>query len=194
MDATTTGLAQAAGLEVKTITIRADETPVEIEIRKIRVKQFVDVFKKIDELVDAGVVKLTDETGAFIFSAKGIFTQFSEAKLILRGGDPALDIVSIISRIPRAEIDELDLLDLAKVVGAAWEVNQRFFVRNQTEIKLALGPIWTIAETVIAALQPKAAAAPETTAEPIAISTPAESFPASLISSSLEATEPSIKS
>ena len=188
MDATTKGLETAAGLISKTITLREDETPYEITITKIRAKQFVAIFKKIDELVDAGVVKLTDETGAFIFSAKGIFTHFSESKLILRGGEPVLDILSIVSGIPRAEIDELDLVDLAKIVGAVWETSERFFVRNQTVIKEALGPLWTMAETLVNALQAAGKPAAEKT------SNPSESSPDSSISSLAAATEPSSKS
>jgi hypothetical protein len=102
--------------------------------------------------------------------------------LILRGGEPVLDIISIISKVPREEIDELDLLDQAKLIGAAWEVNKRFFVRNQTELKEALGEIWTMIETVIAKLSPEKK------------STPEESSPDSSTSSLPEATEPSSKS
>ncbi len=176
------GLAKAAGRETKTITLRTDDGEAdayEVTIKKLRTRQFVEVFKKIDELAAAGVVKLTDDNGAFIFSAKGIFTQFSEAKLILRGGDPALDIVSIVSGLPRDEVDTLDLLDLAKLVGAAWEVNKAFFGRNQTELKEALGEIWTTIETIVERLKP---------------STPAASTPPSSTDLLPAATEPSSKS
>jgi hypothetical protein len=179
MDPTATGLANATGFISKKITLREDEEPCELVITKIRAKQFVAIFKKIDELVDAGVVKLTDETGAFIFSAKGIFTQFSETKLILRGGEPVLDILSIVSGLPREIIDELDLVDLAKIIGAVWETSERFFVQNQTVIKEALGPLWAMAETLITALQ-----------QATTTSSPSESTPDSSISSSVAATEP----
>ena len=186
MDPAVETLAKFAGQESETITINIfdEETGVdtakEITIRKIRIKQFNAVFKKIDELVEKGTVKLTDETGAFIFSAKGIFTQFSEAKLFLQGGDPVLDIVAIVSGLTRAEVDNLDPVEFAKVLGTSWRVNERFFVRNQSELKEALGPIWTIAEGVINGLK-KA-------------SQPIESIPDSSTNSSPTDTEPSSKS
>lgn len=180
------GLALALGQFSKTVEIESLEsatgktdtvTRIPVTLRKLRAKQFVNIFKCIDDLVTAGVVRLADDEGNLIMGAKGILTEFRDEKMLLRGGDPVLEMLAIVTGLTRAHIDELDLLDLGKLLGAAWEVNERFFVQHQAELKTALGPIWKLIEGLTTKKKEKEK----------------ESSPDSSTSSSPEATEPSSK-
>lgn len=180
-DQTTSGLANALGQTSKTVTIHPnpdnESETQEVRVGKLRAKQFVAIFKCIDDLVQTGVVRLTDSAGDLILGAKGILTEFRDEKMILRGGDPVLEMLAIATSLPKQTVDNLDLLDLGKLLGAAWEVNERFFVQNQTELREALGPIWDLVEG-ITKLKSK----------------PKESSPSSSTSSSPTDTEASPKS
>ena len=149
-DEITEGLATALGQTEKTVTIHPDpeneDTTQDVTIRKLRAKQFVKIFACIDTLVQNGVVRLTDETGNLILGNKGVLSEFRDEKMILRGGDPVLEMLAIATNLERSIIDNLDLLDLGRLLGAGWEINERFFVQNQTELKAALGPIWNLVE------------------------------------------------
>jgi hypothetical protein len=174
------GLATALGQFSKIVEIEdpsGRNRTRDVVINKLRAKQFVAVFQAVDELVEAGVVRLADANGALIVSDKGFLEQFKYEKLILRGGEPVLKILSIVSGLTKDEVDNLDLLDLIKLLSAAWEVNQRFFDQNQAEIKAALGPVWTLIETLAGSMK----------------RTPSESSPDSSMSSSATATEASPK-
>jgi len=184
-DPITEGLETALGQTEKTVTIHPDpeneETTRDVTIRKLRANQFVKIFACIDTLVQKGVVRLTDETGALILGAKGVLSEFRDERMILLGGDPVLEMLAIATKLERSIIDNLDLLDLGRLLGAAWEINERFFVQNQTELKAALGPIWSL----VAGLTKKKEAKEETT--------PVEPSPDSSINSSETATEASPK-
>lgn len=149
-DEITEGLETALGQKQKTVTIHPDpendDKTEDVTVRKLRAKQFVKIFACIDDLVQKGVVRLTDETGNLILGAKGVLSEFRDEKMILRGGDPVLEMLAIATGVDKATIDNLDLLDLGRLLGAAWEINERFFVQNQTELKAALGPIWSLVE------------------------------------------------
>ncbi len=149
-DEITEGLETALGQTVKVISIHPDpedENKTDtVIVRKLRAKQFVRIFACINDLVQAGVVRLTDDTGNLIMGAKGILSEFREEKMILLGGDPVLEMLAVATNVERATVDNLDLLDLGRLLGAAWEINERFFVQHQTELKAALGPIWTLVE------------------------------------------------
>jgi hypothetical protein len=149
-DEITEGLETALGQKETTVIIHPDpeneDTTQPVMIRKLRAKQFVRIFACIDDLVQKGVVRLTDETGNLILGAKGILSEFRDEKMILRGGDPVLEMLAIATSVEKATIDNLDLLDLGRLLGAAWEINERFFVQHQTELKEALGPIWKLVE------------------------------------------------
>jgi hypothetical protein len=179
-DEITEGLETALGQKEKTVTIHPDpddETKTQdVRVRKLRAKQFVKIFACIDTLVQNGVVRLTDDSGSLIMGAKGVLSEFRDEKMILRGGEPVLEMLAIATGLTKETVDNLDLLDLGKLVGGAWEINERFFVQNQTELKAALGPIWSLVE----GLTKKKA-------------TPAEPSPDSSISSSATATEASPK-
>lgn len=186
------GLATALGQFEKTIVIeslaaiqgKSDEPArTTVTVRKLRAKHFVGIFKCIDDLVTAGVVRLTDEAGNLIMGAKGILSEFRDEKMLLRGGDPVLEMLSIATGVPRAHVDELDLVDLGKLLGAAWEVNERFFAQNQTELKTALGPIWKLVEGLVSSKKKDE----KTTTNP------SDSSPESSIGSSAAATEASPK-
>jgi hypothetical protein len=179
-DPAAAGLASALGQTSKTVTIHPDpdneEKTQEVTIKKLRANQFVKIFACINELVQNGVVQLTDDAGNLIFGAKGILTQFREVRMILLGGDPALKMLAIATHLDKKVIDQLDALDLAKLLGGTWEINGRFFSQNQTELKAALGPLWSLVEKLT---QKK--------------SNPSESTPDSSTSSSPEDTEASTK-
>jgi hypothetical protein len=149
-DEITEGLETALGQKEKIVTIHPDpddETKTQdVTVRKLRAKQFIKIFACIDTLVQNGVVRLTDETGNLILGAKGVLSEFREEKMILRGGDPVLEMLAIATSVEKATIDNLDLLDLGRLLGAAWEINERFFAQHQTELKEALGPIWKLVE------------------------------------------------
>lgn len=180
-DEITEGLETALGQTEKAVTIHPDpddETKTQdVTVRKLRAKQFVKIFACIDTLVQNGVVRLTDETGALILGAKGVISEFRDEKMILRGGDPVLEMLAIATGVDKNVVDNLDLLDLGRLLGAAWEINERFFVQHQTELKEALGPIWTLVEGLTKKKE----------------SNPAESSPDSSTSSSVAATEASPK-
>ena len=181
-DEITAGLATALGQTEKIVTIHPDPENEEltqvVRIRKLRAKQFVKIFACIDTLVQNGVVRLTDEMGNLILGAKGVLTEFRDEKMILRGGDPVLEMLAIATGVEKAVIDNLDLLDLGRLLGGAWEINERFFAQHQTELKTALGPIWDLVEKLT---------------EKKKKSSPAESTPDSSISSSATDTEASPK-
>lgn len=180
-DETTVGLENALGQTEKTVTIHPDpndeKKTQDVTIKKLRAKQFVKIFKWINVLVQQGVVQLTDDAGNLIMGAKGILTQFRDSQMILLGGEPVLEMLAVATQLPKEVIDELDILDLGKLLGGSWEINERFFVQNQTELKEALGPIWALVEGLKERTK----------------SNPAESSPDSSTSSSAEATEPSEK-
>lgn len=178
------GLKNALGQFTDTVTI-ADaksaaagnrKTTIDVTIRRLKGRQFAGIFECIDKLVQRGVVRLRDDSGSFILSAKGFLTEFRDTSMILRGGQPVLEMIAIATDLPQHHVDNLDLLDLAKLLGKEWEVQERFFAENQTEFKLAMGPLWALIEKVT---QKK--------------SSPAESSPDSSTSSSAEDTEPSEK-
>ena len=179
-DETMEGLETALGQKEKIVVIRPDpeneETQETVIIRKLRAKQFVRIFACIDDLVQKGVVRLTDEAGNLIMGAKGVLSEFRDEKMLLRGGDPVLEMLAIATGLKRETVDNLDLLDLGKLLGGAWEINERFFVQHQTELKVALGPIWKLVEGLTRKKQ-----------------TPAASSPDSSTDSSAPATEPSTR-
>jgi len=174
------GLATALSQTEKIVIIHSDPdnetlgTPV--SIKKLRAKQFVKIFACIDDLVQKGVVRVTDETGNFVLGARGVLSEFRDEKMLLRGGEPVLEMLAIASGLKKETIDNLDLLDLGKLLGAAWEINERFFVQHQTELKQALGPVWKLVEGLTKKKQ-----------------SPVASSPDSSIDSSAPATEPSSK-
>lgn len=151
-DECTTALASALGQTSRVVTIHPnpdnEEESLDVTIRKLRAKQFVRIFTCIDTLVQNGVVRLTDEAGNMILGAKGVLSEFRDEKMILRGGDPVLEMLAIATGLEKTVVDNLDLLDLGRLLGAAWEINERFFAQHQTELKAALGPIWTLVESV----------------------------------------------
>ena len=183
-DPITEGLETALGQKEKIVTIHPDPEDEgktqDVTIRKLRAKQFVRIFACIDDLVQKGVVRLTDEAGNLILGAKGVLSDFRDEKMILLGGDPVLEMLAIATHVEKATIDNLDFLDLGRLLGGAWEINERFFVQNQTELKAALGPIWSL----VAGLTKK---------KEMEEATPAEPSPDSSISSSAMATEASPK-
>ncbi len=147
-DEITEGLETALGQTEKTVTIEHPDGLgyIAVTIRKLRARQFVRIFACIDTLVQNGVVRLTDEAGNLILGAKGVLSEFRDEKMILRGGDPVLEMLAIATGLTKDQVDNLDLLDLGKLLGGAWEINERFFVQHQTELKQALGPIWKLVE------------------------------------------------
>lgn len=181
------GLETALGQTEKIVTIHPDpddeKKTQDVTIRKLRAKQFVRIFSCIDDLVQKGVVQLTDQAGNLILGAKGVLSEFRDEKMILRGGDPVLEMLAIATNLERSIVDNLDLLDLGKLLGGAWEINERFFSQHRAELEAALGPIWKLIE----GLTKKKKTAEETT------SSPAESSPDSSTSSSPVATEASPK-
>jgi hypothetical protein len=195
MDQVTQGLQDTLGQFEKTVMIAdaksAEEgnrnAEIPVTIRKFKAKQFVKVFEEIDALVQKGVVRITDDAGKLILGTKGVLTEFRDESVLLRGGQPVLNMLAIASGLPQSHVDNLDLLDVAKLFGAGWEVNERFFAQHQTELRAALGPIWTLVEKLFA----MAKTTKKTTPEPS--SSPSESSPDSSISSSAEDTEPSEK-
>lgn len=182
-DETTEGLRDALGQLEKIVTIAdaksaADgnrNNTTDVVIRKLKAKQFARIFDQIDELVQKGVVKLTDDTGSLIFGKDGLLTQFREERMILRGGQPVLNMIAIATGLPQSHVDDLDLLDLARLLAGEWEVQERFFSLNQSEFKLALGPLWNLVTGLKQRLR----------------SSQTESSPDSSTSSSAAATEPS---
>jgi hypothetical protein len=183
-DEVTQGLKSALGQFTDTVSIADAKSAaagnrnktIDVTIRKLKGRQFAGIFECINKLVQRGVVRLQDDSGNFILTAKGFLTEFRETSAILRGGQPVLDMIAIACDLPQQHVDNLDLLDLAKLLGKQWEVQERFFEENQTEFKQALGPIWMLVEKLT---EKK--------------SSPAESSPDSSTSSSAEDTEPSEK-
>jgi hypothetical protein len=183
-DEVTEGLENALGQKKDTVTIADEKSAIagdrkktiDVTIRKLKGRQFAAMFKCIDKLVQQGVVRLRDDAGNLILSGKSFLTEFRDESMILRGGQPLLDMIAIATELPQRHVDNLDLLDLAKLLGKEWEVQERFFVQNQEDFKQALGPIWTL---VTKLTNQK--------------SSPAESSPDSSTDSSPEATEASEK-
>jgi hypothetical protein len=164
-DEITAGLETALGQKEKTVTIHPDpddeSKTLDVVIRKLRAKQFVKIFACINDLVQKGVVRLTDETGNLILGAKGVLSEFRDEKMLLLGGDPVLEILAIATGLTKQQVDNLDLLDLGKLIGGAWEINERFFVHHQTELKAALGPLWKLVEGVTKKKSSPAASTPD---------------------------------
>jgi hypothetical protein len=185
-DEITTGLKNALGLFQETVTIANEksaeeghrETTIDVTVLKLKGKQFALIFEEINALVQKGVIRLTDDTGNLILGIKGVLSDFRIESVILRGGQPVLNMIAIATGLKQDHVDNLDLLDLAKLLGSEWKINQRFFAQNQTEFKAALGPIWDLFEELIDIAQALKKS-----------SSPNESSPDSSTSSSVEATE-----
>lgn len=196
-DPVTDGLKKTLGQYRKTVTVADaksaveghNETTVDVTIVKIKGRQFADVFDQIDVLVQKGVVRITDDAGKLLLGSNGFLTDFRPESILLRGGQPVLNIIAIVSGLPQTHVDNLDLLDLAKLLGAGWEVNEHFFVQNQTEFKEALGPIWDLVESLFAVAKAAKKKTEATTEQPE--SSPSESSPDSSTNSSAEDTETS---
>ncbi len=134
-------LAQVLGQITEEVTIRGGRKT--LTITPFKAKQFFDVLKCIDRLVDAGVVTLemppSGDVNAAIAQLK---RELDPRKMIMRGGEQLIRIVAIGARLSVSEAEELDMADLARLTGAVFKTNLDFFWQNQSELKEALGPLW----------------------------------------------------
>lgn len=129
-------LAEALGDLKEEVTVKGKPRTV----TPLRTRQFVEVLKAVDKLMEAGVV--TIEPGAGIGEA---FAQarkeFDPLKMVLRGGDQIIRIVSVGSGLSVSEVENLDLTDMVRLTAAVFKVNLDFFDRNGEALAAALGPL-----------------------------------------------------
>lgn len=89
-----------------------------LEIAPLRARQFVATLAEVGKLTEGAMQMLSGGRS------------FNPLQMILAGGEPALNIIAIAAGKDRAWVDELELDDLARVAGAAYEVNEDFFDRR----------------------------------------------------------------
>ena len=111
---------QALGLEMIEVPI-GDKT---VEVRPLKLKQFSEVLKCVNELAQAGVV---------------VGNNFDALQLIAQGGDVAMKLISIASGFPIADVEDLELDEAAEVAGAIWRVNNSFFEKKAATMLAAFG-------------------------------------------------------
>jgi hypothetical protein len=114
-----------------------------LTIKPFRLRQIIEVAKFVDELRDKGVVVI--EIGGDKTDQKFDFT-----KMLLRGGDSMISILSIASGKDSAWIGNLDPLEAIKFCSKVWSVNVDFFDQNKTALMEACGPVLAIIENLIA--------------------------------------------
>lgn len=123
-----TKLAEVLGADSQTVSVAtASNRALDIVVRPLRLKQFSEVLKCIDELSEAGVTIFDDGKG------------FDTAKLLLRGGDSVMKLLAVATGQPLELIENLDLADAANLAGAVWQVNANFFKKKADSMLAAFG-------------------------------------------------------
>lgn len=122
-------------------------------VTPLRTRQLVEVLKAVDRLVEAGVVVVEPEAGleGALASAR---REFDAMKMIMRGGDAVIRIVSAGSGLSVSEVENLDILDMVRLTGAVFKVNLDFFDRHSGEITAALGPLWETVKGLLGGATP----------------------------------------
>ncbi len=117
-------LEQALGVDREIVPIHDGNTVKDVVVAPLRLKQFSQVLKCINELADAGI------------SLEG---GFDAMKLITSGGDVAIKLMSIASGEPLATIEQLELDEAAQLAGAIYRVNKSFFEKKAETMLAAFG-------------------------------------------------------
>jgi hypothetical protein len=129
-------IAEVLGDIKEVVTVKGRERV----ITPLRVKQFVEVLKCVDRLVEAGVVEVRTAGGI-----EGVIEQmrreFNAQKMILKGGDQVIRIVSIASGLSISEVENLGMVDMVKLTATVFKVNLDFFSQNAEQFTEALGPL-----------------------------------------------------
>ncbi len=154
-EATAAQLAEMLGEIKEEVTIKGRART----ITPLRAKQFADVLKCIDKLADAGVIEIKADEGVEGTLAK-MRREFNAVKMILRGGDQLIRIVSLASGLSISEVEGLDMVDMVKLTSACFKVNLDFFDRNAEAFKEALGPVWETIQGLTAGPGDGSAASP----------------------------------
>jgi hypothetical protein len=131
-------LAAVLGQESETVEITVADKPGEpaetytntVLVRPLRLKQFSEVLKCVDQLSEAGVTIIGNGDGA-----KG----FDTVKLILRGGDAVIRLIAVATGQPVDVIENLDLAESANLAGTIWRVNKNFFEKKADAMLAAFG-------------------------------------------------------
>lgn len=135
-DDETAELAEALGEIKQEVTIKGRART----ITPLRAKQFVDTLKCVDKLVDEGVIVIKAE-GDLEGAIAQLRREFNATKMVLRGGDQIIRIVSIASGLGISEVEGLDMVDMVKLTSACFKVNFDFFDQNAEAFMEALGPL-----------------------------------------------------
>lgn len=123
-------LAQVLGTEEGlSVTVRRG-TPLEktFALRPLTLAQIARALVVLDRLSDKGLAEITKE--------------FNPVKLLLRGGEDALELLSIATGGAADYLGGLDAADGARLFAGAVKVNEDFFSLHRDEILSALGPTW----------------------------------------------------
>ncbi len=140
----TTELAEALG-EIKAEVKIKGRTRT---ITPFRAKQFVEALKCVDKLVDEGVVvlKVGGDIEGTIAQLK---REFNATKMVLRGGDQVIRIVSIASGLGISEVEGLNMVDMVKLTASCFKVNLDFFDQNADAFMEALWPLREAVQALI---------------------------------------------
>ncbi|MCP9495884.1 MAG: hypothetical protein MSG64_15655 [Pyrinomonadaceae bacterium MAG19_C2-C3] len=117
----------------ETATVEIDGKPH--VMRPLRLRQFSNILTHIDALVAVGTIRIESLEDAKEFTEK-----FDPVKMILRGGDPVMNILQVASALPRQTLDNLDLATAAKLLKALWDINADYFQKKlMPEIETTFG-------------------------------------------------------
>lgn len=119
-----TQLDQALGAESESTTIHDGDTLRAVVITPLKLKQFSQVLKCINELADAGV---SLESG------------IDSMRLLMTGGDIAIKLIAIASGESVQTIEQLELDEAANLAGAIWRINKSFFQKKAATMLAAFG-------------------------------------------------------
>lgn len=159
-----TKLAEVLGADFELVTIAdtiGSGSIIPVKVRALRLKQFSEVLKCIDELSDAGVNVMEGDKG------------FDTAKLILRGGDAAMKLLAIATEQPLPVVHALGLDEAATLAGAVWRVNRDFFQKKADTMLGAFGISPEMAASLKKLLASLTPSLSSSSAEPSASSSPA---------------------
>lgn len=109
----------------------------QINVKPFRLRQLSAVLRAVEALSALGVLTRIGEDGKTV-------SDFSFPRMLLRGGDSVIEILSIATGKTVEWLGELDPVEGIKLCAVTWRVNADFFTRNQEAFQKALGPLGTL--------------------------------------------------
>lgn len=107
------------------IAVKLPTLNKEIYVAPLRVKQFSEVLKCVNQLAEQLGISLNSGMEA--------------AQLLMTGGDVAIRLIAIASGLEIPEIEKLQLDEAAELAGAIWSVNKSFFEKKAVTMLAAFG-------------------------------------------------------